>query len=415
MRHFRTLALVLLSLVIGAAGGIVIDRKAMSAPALQQPTAESQSVDTRLISEAWDLINRSYVDRRVVQPQDLTYAAIRGMTVALGDTGHSRFLTPASVQARSSSMKGFADGIGLSFEKRGQQVVILASLEGSPSQRMGLVFGDLLLSVDGVSVDKKTESEISRRLVGPAGTSVQLAIRDVRTGASRTLTIERARIKLHDVTWGPVPGTTIADIRVAHFSRGVAQDLKTALTQAEAKGETAVMLDLRNDPGGSLSEAVGVASQFLSAGNVLQEKDAQGAATAIRVKPGGVATNLPLVVLINKSTASASEVVASALQEAKRARMVGTTTFGTGTVLKQFGLSDGSALLLATREWVTPSGQSFWHKGIMPDVPVAEPASALRIIPEALPAMTPDDLQASDDLQFLKGLELLGQPFPEPP
>lgn len=415
LNHFRTLALVLPSLVLGALGGIVLDRQALVASAQQPTPTVNQAVDTRLISEAWDLINRSYVDRSVVQPQQLTYAAIRGMAEALGDTGHTRFLTPEAVQERINSMHGVSDGIGISVENQGGRTVILAALDGSPAQLAGLKPGDIILSVDGVKVDGLAASQISRRLLGPAGTSVRLTIRDAKTGSSRGLTVARARITLHNVTWALIPGTSIAEIRVAHFSQGVAQDLQAALVQVQAQGATGIILDLRNDPGGSLNEAIGVASQFLSSGNVLEEKDAQGVTTVIPVRPGGVATDLPLVVLINRGTASASEIVASALQEARRAQLAGVTTFGTGTVLRRFGLSDGSALLLATREWRTPSGQSFWHKGIVPDVPVAEPASALPIIPEALTEMSSAELRASADLQLFKGLELLGQPLPQPP
>ena len=170
---------------------------------------------------------------------------------------------------------------------------------------------------------------------------------------------------------------------------------------------TGVILDLRNDPGGLLDEAAGVVSQFLDKGDVLQEKDAQGRIKAIPVLPGGVAIELPLVVLINQGTASAAEIAAGALQDAHRAELVGETTFGTGTVLNEFRLSDGSALLLATEEWLTPQGRVIWHKGITPDGVVSLPPDASPLIPEVERDLTPTQFQTSPDSQLLGALNLL--------
>src|SRR5262249_53324406 len=135
-------------------------------------------------------------------------------------------------------------------------------------------------------------------------------------------------------------------------------------------------------PGGLKEQAVLVASEFLKGGNVLLERDAEGQQTPVAVKPGGVARDLPLVVLIDEGTASAAEILAGALQDHKRAKLVGTRTFGTGTVLEPFNLSDGSAVLLAVAEWLTPAGRQIWHKGISPDVEVALPAEATALLPE---------------------------------
>jgi carboxyl-terminal processing protease len=200
----------------------------------------------------------------------------------------------------------------------------------------------------------------------------------------------------------------VAHIRITAFSQGVSNDLKQALTQAQQQGATGVILDLRNDPGGLLDEAVSTASQFLTSGDVMLEKDAQGQITHLGVKGGGVAPTIPMVVLINGGTASASEIVAGALQDAHRGTLIGETTFGTGTVLNQFGLSDGSALLLATQEWLTPNGRVIWHKGITPDVPVSLSSSARMLLPELERDMSAAQLNADADAQMQKALELLG-------
>lgn len=403
----RSLILVLVALVLGLVGGVVLDREVLSVFA--QPQADSsQSVDIRLISEAWDLINRSYVDRPAVQGKPLTYGAIGGMMDALGDTGHSRFMTPEMVKQENNFTAGQFEGIGAYVQTKDGHAVIVSPMSGSPAEKIGLKAGDIVLAVDGNNVDGLPISQVIQKIQGPAGTLVLLTVQDPKTGEKRDLTIVRARITLHNLSWGMVPGTTIAHIRLDSFSQAVTQDLKNALEGAKRQGAKAIVLDLRNNPGGILDESVGVASQFLNSGDVLQEKGAQGQVIKVGVKPGGLAVDTPLVVLINNSTASAAEIVAGALQDARRARLVGETTFGTGTVLNQFGLSDGSALLLATQEWLTPDGRVIWHKGIGPDVPISLAANAAPLAPPSVQGMTWQELQASGDAQLLKALELLG-------
>jgi carboxyl-terminal processing protease len=168
-----------------------------------------------------------------------------------------------------------------------------------------------------------------------------------------------------------------------------------------------LILDLRNDPGGLLTEAVSTASQFLSEGNVVLEKNAQGQITAIAVEKGGLSQQIPMVCLVNGGTASGAEIVAGALQDHRRAELVGATTFGTGTVLEQFSLSDGSALLLAVREWLTPDGHTIWHKGITPNVVISLAPEVVPLFPEAERNMTPQQLKASKDTQLLDALDLL--------
>jgi carboxyl-terminal processing protease len=204
-----------------------------------------------------------------------------------------------------------------------------------------------------------------------------------------------------------LPGTSISHLRVAGFEEGTAKELRNALTEIQKNRFTPIILDLRNNPGGILDEAVSVTSQFLGTGNALLVKDAKGGLKPVPVTPGGVATNVPLAVLINEGTASGAEIVAGAIRDAKRATLIGNTTFGTGTVLQEFPLSDGSALLLAVQEWLTPSGQSFWHKGIASNVPVSLAPEADILVPESEQGLTPAQLRSSGDAQLLRALELL--------
>jgi carboxyl-terminal processing protease len=243
--------------------------------------------------------------------------------------------------------------------------------------------------------------------MGPAGTSVTLTILHAGTGRMQDVTLVRANITLDNVTWQRLPGTTVAHLRIVAFSQGVAGDLKQTLAEIQQAELAGLVLDLRANPGGLLDEAVSTASQFLDTGDVLLVKDAQGQTTPIPVEPGGVATGIPLVVLINGGTASAAEIVAGALQDAQRAKLVGETTFGTGTVLNEFPLSDGSVLLLATQEWLTPKGRVIWHQGLSPDVTVPLPPDVAPLLPATERDLTPAQLQNSGDVQVLRALELL--------
>jgi carboxyl-terminal processing protease len=179
------------------------------------------------------------------------------------------------------------------------------------------------------------------------------------------------------------------------------------LLEIKRQGARKIILDLRNNPGGALDEAVGTASQFLASGNVLWEKDAAGKLTPIPVRSGGAALDLPLAVLINGGSASDSEIVAGALHDARRSVLIGETTFGTGTVLSEFQLSDGSALLLAVEEWLTPSQRSFWHKGIDPDIRVTLPPEGTILRPTMERELTEGEIRSAGDAQLLRAIAWL--------
>ena len=372
-------------------------------------SASKTEPDFRLMAEAWKTIQRYYVDPSGVQPTDLTYGAISGMVDALGDTGHSTFLTPEMVKELNTTERGEFKGVGIEIQMKNGRAVVVAPLDGSPAQKAGLQPGDQILKVAGEDIADWPLSRVVDHISGRAGTKVTLTIQEARSNRTREVTLVRASIKLHDVSWHRLPGTATAHLRVASFDAGVTPDLKKALVEIQRDKLTGLILDLRNNPGGLLDEAVSVASQFLSGGNVLLAKDAKGVVDAVPVEKGGLATNLPVVVLVNEGSASAAEIVAGALQDSRRARLVGETTFGTGTVLERFKLSDGSALLLAVEEWLTPQGRSFWHQGLTPEVVVSLPADVNPLLPVAERSMTAEQLQHSDDAQLLAALRALNR------
>ncbi|MGZ8514485.1 MAG: S41 family peptidase, partial [Candidatus Limnocylindrales bacterium] len=218
--------------------------------------------------------------------------------------------------------------------------------------------------------------------------------------------IVRAAVAEVVVSWTMVPGTKTALLRLDQFSNGSADDVKAALGEIKAAGADRLILDLRGNPGGYVNEAVGVASQFLSSGDVYIERDAAGHETHHPVSPGGVATDIPLVVLVDGGTASSAEIVSGALQDAGRARIVGVKTFGTGTVLGEFPLADGSALRVGTVEWLTPMGRRIWHEGIVPDVVVERAADVAPLGPDDIKSMTAAQIATLTDPQLARALSV---------
>jgi carboxyl-terminal processing protease len=406
-RHYQWIKY-LTFLSLGLIGGAIIGCHLLIAfaPDTIPPDAEP---NFRLMAQAWNTIQRVYVDRNAIKPQLMTYGAISGMVDALGDTGHSRFLTPEVLKQERGETRGKFEGIGAEVQMKNGQLVIVAPIDGSPAQQAGLKPGDIILKVDDQDVSGLPLDQAVERILGPAGTRVKLTILNPKTTTTRDLTLIRASITVQNVTWHRLPDTTVVHLRIATFSKGVTENLRKALFTIEKEGITGLILDLRNNPGGLYDEAVSTASQFLKSGNVLLEKNALGKVRPVPVRSGGAATALPLVVLINGGTSSGAEIVAGALQDAHRAKLVGEKTFGTGTVLETFSLSDGSALMLAIEEWLTPAGQVIWHRGISPGVVVPLPPGATVLIPSNEKGLTAEKLRESGDAQLLRALDLLIQ------
>jgi carboxyl-terminal processing protease len=387
------------------AGGVAADRAGLIPWGPGAPNAAQG--DLGLVEQAWNDLRQNYVDRSSVDWHKIAYGAIDGMTQAIGDVGHTSFLTPDELAAEQASLSGSYVGIGISLEMSNGQPVVVSVFAGGPAAKAGLRHGDVIVSVDGTDVQGMALSTISASIRGPSGTTVNLVVQPASGGAQQTVPIVRAQVDLPVVTWAMVPGRSVADISLLEFSTGATDALRKAIDAATGAGATGIVLDLRGNPGGYVGEAVGVASQFLASGVVYLSEDASGTQTPVPVKVGTDATSLPLVVLVDHGTASAAEIVAGALQDDGRAPVVGTTTFGTGTVLIQFDLRDGSALRIGTTKWLTPSGHQIWHNGITPTDVVALPTGAQPVQPDDLRAMTASGVAAMDDLQLAAALGLL--------
>jgi len=377
----------------------------ISTPSNEIPPAAKDKFS--LMAEAWNAIHAHYVDQSSVNPVSLAYGAIDGMVAALGDTDHSTFLSPQMLKDEEAYAKGNYKGIGAEVRTQDGHVVIVAPLDGSPAQKAGLRSGEIIMAVDGQSTVGLTLIQVVRHITGPAGTEVTLSIYNPDSKRRRDVSLVRGDITVDNIVWHTLPGTAVAHLRIAAFSEGVTKDLREALKEIEAQHLQGLVLDLRNNSGGLFKEAVSSASQFLSGGNVLQVRNAEGLVSSVPVEKGGAAPSIPMVGLVNEGTASASEIMAGALLDHRRAILVGTTTFGTGTVLGRFPLSDGSALLLAIEEWLTPSGQTIWHKGITPDIWKPLPQGVYPLFPQAERRMTSRELRESRDGQLQKALDLV--------
>ena len=372
------------------------------------PNSGAAPADFGLIREAWDILHSKYVGADQLDDKALIYGAIDGMTQAVGDTGHTSFVTPEERAARSKDLSGTFVGIGVRIGTATDGLPLVVTVfPDSPAKKAGLVAGDEIVTVDGKATAGHTIGDIVGWVRGEAGTLVKVTVRTGTAGKDRDVSMVRAAVADDPVSWTLVPGTRTALIRLDQFSTGAADDLKKALGEIRTAGADRLILDLRGNPGGYVNEADAVASQFLKSGVVFVEHASDGHETSHPVKAGGLATDIPLVVLVDGGTASSSEIVSGAIQDAGRAQIVGIKTFGTGTVLGEFGLSDGSALRVGTVEWLTPLGRKIWHEGIVPDVVVERASDVAPLSPDEVQKLTPAQADTMSDPQLARALTLV--------
>ncbi len=408
----RRTGLVALLLVLAFALGNLTGRMAPPLQARALPETE-EPTEFGIFWEAWDLVIDHFVDREKIDFKQMTYGAIRGMLATLGDEGHTTLLTPEELELHRTGLEGRFEGIGAYVTVEDGQVKIVSPIAGSPAEAAGLLPGDVVLAVDGQDVQGLTLNQVIFKIRGPAGTQVTLTVLHPDAEEPVDVVITRQRIVLDSVTWARIPGTPIAYIHISQFAADTGRELQQALQaiQQPGKGQPpiqGILLDLRNNPGGYVREAIRVGSQFLPRGEtILIEEDANGERRYYTARGVGLARDIPMVVLVNQGTASAGEITAGALLENGRAPLVGQVTFGTGTVLNQFNLSDGSAILLGVANWLTPSGQRIKGQGVTPTVLVEQPASTPLVNARQLAESSLQELAKVSDRQFIVALEML--------
>ena len=289
-----------LALALTFTVGIGVGRLAPSAEGgadstTPNPTGHPSSAqELALIGEAWDILHEQYVGKDQLDDQALAYGAINGLTEAVGDTGHTSFLTPEERAARADELSGSYVGIGVRIDTATDGFPVVDKVfKGSPAEKAGLKAGDELTEVDGKSTAGHDLDDVAGWVRGEAGTTVKIEVRSGPQGTEREVSIVRAAVAEEVVSWTMIPGTKTAFLRLDQFSNGSADDVKAALGEIKAAGADRLILDLRGNPGGYVNEAVGVASQFLSSGDVYIERDAAGHETHHPVSPGGVGHGPP--------------------------------------------------------------------------------------------------------------------------
>lgn len=377
---------------------------------IQTVRAEDRPAEFDVFWEAWSHVVDDFVDREKVDFTAMTYGAIRGMLATLGDENHTTFFTPEEAEQQASSLEGEFEGIGAYVGLEEGVFRILAPIHGSPAEAAGLLAGDVVVKVDGESIEGLPEWEIISRIRGPAGTEVVLSVIHPETTEAVEIAVTRDKIEIDSVLWTAIPGTDIAYLQIAQFADDTDRELEKALDEINAHEPAfaGIVLDLRNNPGGYLNVAINAASQFLAEDQViLFERDAQGNLEAHKVRGEGRAREIPMIAMINPGTASAGEILAGALQQNGRARLVGETTLGTGTVLRPYTLSDGSVLRLGITNWLTPDQELLKDKGVAPDVVMEMTPETKMVDNTVLAEMTPEEVRDVADPQFRSALFLL--------
>jgi len=335
------------------------------AQAARDPAGPYRKLD--VFSHVLSLIENNYVEP--VDETRLLYGAVEGMVRTLDP--HSSFMDPRSYSALKEETEGEYGGVGLELATRGEDVVVVAPVDGSPAARAGFQPGDRLVEVDGVAISGKRETDAVHALVGPPGTKVVIKAQRAAWQEPRTFTLVRDVIhvvsvesKLFDRKLGYVKIKTFQD-RTDQYLRKALDDLR-----ARAGGQLGgLVLDLRHNPGGLLDQAVKVSDRFLDSGVIVTTKGRGGRHVEVeRAHAKGTEPRYPMAVLVDGGTASASEIVAGALQDSGRAVVIGTQTFGKGSVQTVIELEDGSGLKLTVARYYTPSGRSIQERGIAPDV-----------------------------------------------
>ena len=318
--------------------------------------------------EAWDLLEQSFYGH-LPSPQERTYGAIRG-ALSLLDDPYTVFVEPQPRELERDQMRGTFGGIGVTLWRDANERVVLSPYLDSPAEHAGVLEGDFLLALDGEESAEMATDAMIAHLHGEVGTPVTLTISRPPTPPF-DLTITRDEIQVPSVTWRVLDqAPNVGYIHVESFTERTADEIVVALQELQAAETTSLVLDLRDDYGGLIDPAVATASQFIEDGIVLYELKRDAGEHTFPVQGGGIATDIPLIVLVNSGTASAAEIVAGALQDHGRAPLIGEPTYGKGSVQLIYDLSDGSSLHVTAAIWLTPDRRQINGQGLTPDIPV---------------------------------------------
>lgn len=342
--------------------------------------------------QAWDLVHKNFVDQPV-SDVDLMRGAISGMMAALGDP-HTSYLDPTQFEESNAQLQGEEyEGIGAWVDISGEFLTIISPMPGSPAEKAGLRAEDRVVGVNGEDVTGLDGESVRQKIIGPRGTTVTLTIQ--REGQENfDVEVERANIVVPSVE-SKMLENQIAYIRLFTFGDDTARDLRKAIKELNSQDPKGMILDLRNNGGGYLETAIDVASEFIPDGVIMYEQYGDGSRDIYEARKGGSATDIPLVVLINGGSASASEIVAGAIQDRGRGQLVGETSFGKGSVQTYNALvDDQGAVRITIARWLTPLERQINEIGLEPDVKVE---------------ITEENMTAGVDPQLDRAIELLAR------
>jgi carboxyl-terminal processing protease len=324
-----------------------------------------EGLDTGLMQEAWDKITANYVEPTKIDTVALNEGAVGGLVRGLDDP-YSYYLNPTDYQLTQSNFQSSFGGIGatISTNKDGQPIIV-TTMDGSPAQKAGILPQDTILAIDGKPTEGLAVDQVVSQVRGEIGTTVKLLI--LHPDATLPVEISIVRAEINPTTVSYRMEGNVAYIQLTNFYQSSNDEINNALKALDLKNAKGIVLDLRNNLGGYVNTMVDIASHFIKSGVIITMRDNQGQTTSQSVNRNGVFTDLPLVVLVNQYSASASEVLSGALQDYGRATIAGTKTFGKGSYDTFFTLSDGSGIYLTVGRWLTPKGREIEGVGITPD------------------------------------------------
>lgn len=359
---------------------------------------QSQNVDFKLFWQVWDLVSGEYVDKNAVDPQKMFYGAIQGMVAAMGDP-YTVFLPPQEQKSTKEEIGGSFEGVGiqLGYDKE-KRLAVIAPVKDTPAYRAGVQAGDLIVKIGGKEAGGLSLPEAVNLIRGPKGTNIALEIYHEGDVKTKTVDLKRDTIVVKSVEFEQKTtpaGKKVALIKLSRFGERTFEEWNKAVSDTLASGPDVVILDLRNNPGGLLDGAVFIGSEFIRSGNIVLQENARGQKTPYKVNRAGKLLDLPLIVLINKGSASASEIVAGAIQDTKRGKLIGETSFGKGTIQESQDLPEETGIHITTAKWLTPNERWIHQKGLDPDIKV-------ELTEEQIKQQVEDDTK---DFQLEKALE----------
>ncbi|MCX6726066.1 MAG: S41 family peptidase [Candidatus Shapirobacteria bacterium] len=348
---------------------------------------EKQGIDFSMFWTVWDRLESDYLDKQAINHSQMVLGAIQGMVASLGDP-YTIFLKPTENKELKDDLNGSFEGVGIQLGySKDNQLVVIAPLKRMPAEKAGVKAGDFIIKIDDESTVGISADEAAKKIRGPKGTKVKLTL--LHASEKQTYEVELIRETIIVASVEVEFKEKIAHLTLLKFGDRTSEEWGKAVEeiinhQPEISG---IILDLRNNPGGYLTGSVFIASEFISSGTVVQQEYANGSKETYSVNRKGKLLTQPLVVLINEGSASASEIVAGALQDYKRAKIIGVKSFGKGTIQEAQDLTNGAGLHITTARWLLPSGQSINKTGITPDIEVK------------------DDFQTDKDEQLEKAIE----------